>query len=575
MKTRITYSLTTGIFLLGLLTGCNSEYVPEAETCPDHNYLAIEGEIVGASLATRAGTDPLGSYNHFEFGDRIGFYSFHKPGCTLGSRQEHQQQGDDPVYLRNECLEYSNATGTPKFISEKIKDVAMNTLGQTFAYFPYSAETVPEGYVKQNGDGFESLTQHEHYIHIFDANNQVVDLLTATKRLYYDVNYEFRHQFSMVLLFLGNGFDEAKNEEYLTVHLTERIIGAHLTRKWLNSAYPEGLEFSVDRVPLDYSPSGFGYSSFKAIKRDPYDLGSGEPRTAYSIILPYGSEIDYIELKDKNDNIQKVKPTALAELEAGWIYPATIRMDDGLEPTVYPHEIIPWGDPTEIKVNSLPGIYDTDDFKAWLKLYNEHFDKLNEIDESVHESFEEYGDYDQDEKKWNFYLRDNIDCTGIESTDGTLIKKLVNGVRIYGGRYRLENLMLDLGSAEPKTGMGLFGEIAGGELHDLRLYFPTVRYNGDKPAGCLAAVISGGVIDNCTVREAAMMCAGTAGALAGQMTGGMVNECKFHGLVQAARPEDITLAYLGIFGAVPEVVEGNIINIINNVNFVDFDLPNP
>lgn len=573
MKTRITYSLTTGIFLLGLLTGCNSEYVPEAETCPDHNYLAIEGEIVGASLATRAGTDLLDSYSHFEIGDRIGFYSFHKPGCTLGSREEHRQQGDEPVYLKNECLEYSNATGTPKFISENIKDVAMNTLGQTFAYFPYSGEQAPEGYMRQNGDKFESLTQHEHYIHIFDGDNQVKDLLTATKRLYYDVNYEFRHQFSMVLLFLGNGFNDSNNGE-LIVHLTERIIGAHLTRRWLNSAYPEGLEFSVDRVPLNYSQSVPGYSSFKATKREPYDSGSGEPRTAYSVILPYGSEIDYIELKDKNGNIQKVKPTALAELEAGWIYPATIRMDDGLEPTVYPHEIIPWGEPSNITVNPLRGIYTADDFKAWLNLYNEHIDKFP-FDESLHESFEKYGDYDQDEKKWSFYLRDNIDCTGIESTGGTLIKKLVDGVNIYGGRYKLENLMLDSKDADPEIGMGLIGEIKGGELHDLRLYFPTVRYNGNKPAGCLAAVISGGVIDNCTVREAAMMCAGTAGALAGEMTGGTVNECKFHGLVQAAEPEYIKPEYLGIFGANPEVGEDKIMNIINNVNFVKFDLPNP
>ena len=572
MKTRITYSLVAGIFLLGLLTGCNSEYVPEIGTYPGHNYLAIEGEIVGAGLATRANTDPLGSYQSFAYDDAIGFYSFHKPGCTLGSRQEHMAIQDPSDYLKNECLKYSNATGTPKFISDKIKDVAINTLGQTFAYFPYSAETVPEGYVKQNGDKFESLTKHEHYIHIFDGDKQVVDLLTATKRLYYDVNYKFGHQFSMVLLFLGNGFNDNDNEE-LTVHLTERIIGAHLTRKWLNSAYPEGLEFSVDRVPL-YSPSDLGYSSFKAINRGLYVLGSGEPRTAYSVILPYGSEIDYIELKDKNDNIQKVKPTALAELEAGWIYPATIRMDDGLEPTVYPHEIIPWGEPSNITVNLLRGIYTADDFKAWLKLYNENIDELP-FNELLHESFEKYGDYDQDEQKWSFYLRDNIDCTGIESTDGTLIKKLVKGVNIYGGRYKLENLMRDSKGADPEIGMGLIGKIEGGELHDLRLYFPTVRYNGDKPAGCLAAVISGGVIDNCTVREAAMMCEGTAGTLAGQMTGGTVNECKFHGLVQATEPENITPAYLGIFGAMPKVGEKDIINIINNVNFVKFDQPNP
>ena len=81
-------------------------------------------------------------------------------------------------------------------------------------------------------------------------------------------------------------------------------------------------------------------------------------------------EIDYIEATDVNGNIQKIRSVkeTLPELKPGWKYPMTIRMD-GIVPTVYPHEIEPWGEPTKIEVDKLPGIYTPDDFEKWLALY--------------------------------------------------------------------------------------------------------------------------------------------------------------------------------------------------------------
>ncbi len=572
MKTKIISIPITGLLLLVLLASCGKEYDPEAAPHPSNNYLAIEGEIVGASLATRATPDALGSYYNFVVGDEIGFYSFHKPGCDL-SWPEHIANGDPVEYLKNISLRYSDATGRKKFISTEIENVAMNTLGLTFAYFPYSSQPVPQGYVKQGDEGFVPLGKHDHYIHIFGKNDEndgeahVRDLLTATKRQYTDVNYRFEHRFSMVLLFLGNGFDADDNEE-LTVYLTERVIGAHLTRKWGGSPPPDMFEFTVDRLPLDYQTS-IGHASFQAVKRGPYRLeGATEERIAYSVILPYGSQIDCIEVKDKKGRLQRVKATTLAELESGWIYPVTIRMSDGLEPVVYPHEIFPWGNPEKITVDRLPGIYSAEEFKQWLELYNRYIDDFPEItDEEDFKALEFFGEYDK-AGHWTFYIRDNINCTGMESTDGTLIKKLVPSVTIDGGRYRIENVMLDPKGAEPSVGVGLFGEICGGNLRNLRLYFPTVRYEGSKPSGCIAAVISGGQIVNCTVREAAMLCRETAGTLAGQMSGGAVDDCKFHGVVHAAVPVGLEQEFVGILGAVPEP-EGLIGTITNRVTFVE------
>lgn len=565
MRTRFISISITGILLLALVTGCSQEFGPGAMPDTGHNYLAIEGEIVGAGLGTRAQTDKLGSYNGFELGDRIGFYSFHASGCTL-TQAQHTAAGDPVEYLHNECLTYSDATGVKKFVSAEIKDVIMNSLGLTFAYYPYSEATAPEGYVKLKNGKYEALAKHDHYIHIFDGKNQILDVLTASKRLTSDVNYLFRHQFSMVLLFLGRGFD-AKNNEELTVHLTERVIGAHLTREWAAALIPDRLTFTVDRVPLDYE-GNIGHASFTAVKRGEYVLeGTTEARTAYSVILPYGSVIDYIEVKDIYGRPQKVRGAELSQLEAGWIYPATLQMGNGLEPTVYPHEITPWGESEKITVERAPGIYDAGEFEDWIGLYTEHLDDFPEIeDEDVYKALEKYGTYDP-ENKWTFYIRDTIDCSGMQSKDGTLIPRLVDGVTIDGGRYRIKNIMLDLQGAEPAVGMGLFGEIEGGSLRNLRLYFPTVRYQGKKPSGCIAAVISGGTVVDCTVREALMTCAEKAGVLAGEMTGGRVHECKVHGAIEATPPDGIQPEYRGVLGAVSE--EASIGTITNSVKFVE------
>lgn len=360
----------------------------------------------------------------------------------------------------------------------------------------------------------------------------------------------------------------SRKNKALTVHLTEKVIGAHITRKWNGNA--EQFTFTVDKVPTDNETTGL--SAFKTRKIENYKLSETEKesRTVYPVILPSGMEIDYIEATDVNGNIQKIRSVkeTLPELKPGWKYPMTIRMD-GIVPTVYPHEIEPWGEPTKIEVDKLPGIYTPDDFEKWLALYNTYIADKKDIPEEKQDSLEKYGDYTE-QKKWIFYLRDSIDCSKIESTSGTLIKRLVEGVTLDGGNHILKNLMLDLKDSEPEQGMGLIGEITdGGYLQNLRMEFVTVRSkSSDKPSGCIAARISGGQITNCTVRQAIMICKSTSGILAGEMTNGSVDNCKFHGMVQAPFYPLPKEEYKGIVG---KIDAGTIIdnNLTNHVIFIE------
>lgn len=563
MKKDIRYIALGAFLLLSFLSACNGEEGWTDNGTPAGGYLQIEGEIVGTDVATtRFDTeDKLKiTYTSFTDDDAIGFFSFHEPGCEyLVDRWTHQklEPNVDEKRLQNVRLKYAGN----KFTSEDIFNVTIGQLGVTFAYFPYSDKEEADYTFTDIQDPAKPDKEHRNYIHIFNEQGDVVDLLTATKRQYTDVNYQFKHQFAMLLIFLGEGFSpegqEMENQERnaLTVHLTKHVLGAHINRRW-QAAYPfENFPLTVDALPLnEVTGDTPGYSAFTARRVDDYTLPEDKvnsPRTVYPVILPAGMEVDYITLKDITGQVQHVRPLDKLPVLAGGVkYPLTIKMT-GIEPTIYPHEIILWNQQEEIKITEQAGIYDIEDFEAWLEKYNAtEFTQV--ITEQTFKDLSQYGTYEPANGAgtpghWTFYLCNNIDCASLTTETGYLIKEVNQYVTLDGRNYALQNLMLDFEHKKPSAEkIGLIGDItAGGRVQNLRLESPTVRnMNKDVPAGCLAGDITGGHVTGCTIREAAMMCkgGGLTGALAGSIAadGGtateaeaLVFDCKFHGTVQA------------------------------------------
>ena len=575
-----------------LFIGCRQDEIWTGDDPLRMDYLQIEGEIAGA-MAGRATPDNklTMSYDTFGSGDTIGFFSYHDPNCAKPDRWSHRKGNDDTLYLKNTKLTYSDMGGARKFTSTEVANVALGKFGVTFAYFPFAPkEKMPLNYVKSNGSSLvvpSGSQKGEHYIHIFTEDGHIVDLLTAQKMQYDNINYQFRHRFAMVLLFLGEGFSpDTEGNEKLTVHLTYHVLGAHILRKEIDPFPYEDFPLTVDTVPLDRaSQYDFGRSSFTAPRVDDYTLLVGqEPRTVYPVILPAGAKIDYIEVKDKTGKPQRVKPTrgeALTGLEGGWKHPLTIRME-GITPTVYPHEIIDWNEQHVGEVDKLPGIHSEEQFAVWLEVYNRNADNMESMTTEDSTLLAQYGVYNNEETLgpgWTFYLWNDIDCKDMKpDASGALIKALPEGVTFDGKGYVLHNLMLDFEHTAPSSGrVGLIGEIRGGRLRNLHLDFVTVRnMTADALSGCIAGCISGGEVYGCTVREAAMMCRdGVAGVLAGEMTGGRVSDCKFHGMVQARDMQDETgLDYKkivdGVVGRMPSGFGGSVTGeIINRVLITD------
>ena len=576
-----------------LFIGCRQDEIWTGDDPLRMDYLQIEGEIASA-MAVRAVPDNklTMSYDTFGSGDTIGFFSYHDPNCAKPDRWSHRKGNDDTLYLKNTKLTYSDMGGARKFTSTEVANVALGKFGVTFAYFPFAPkEKMPPNYVKSDGSSLvvpSGSQKGEHYIHIFTEDGHIVDLLTAQKMQYDNINYQFRHRFAMVLLFLGEGFSpDTEGNGKLTVHLTYHVLGAHILRKEIDPFPYEDFPLTVDTVPLDKaSEYGFGRSSFTAPRVDGYTLLVGqEPRTVYPVILPAGAKIDYIEVKDKTGKLQRVKPArgeALTGLEGGWKHPLTIRME-GIVPTVYPHEIIDWNEQHVGEVDKLPGIHSEEQFAAWLKVYNRNVDKWEAMNVADSVELAHYGVHNDGETPgtdgWTFYLWNDIDCKDMKpDANGAFVKALTEGVTFDGKGYVLHNLMLDFEHTTPSSRrVGLIGEIRGGRLRNLHLDFVTVRnMTADALSGCIAGCISGGEVYGCTVREAAMMCRdGVAGVLAGEMTGGRVSDCKFHGMVQARDMQDETgLDYKkivdGVVGRMPSGFGGSVTGeIINRVLITD------
>lgn len=544
-----------------LLTACDrgEEWTGDSPQMMD--YLQIEGEIVGSAV-TRVGTEEklTMSFTDFGVGDDIGFFSYHDKNCPKPDRWSHRSNNDDVNYLKNAKLTYSDIGGTKKFIADAVTDASLAKFGTTFAYFPYADDKKkPENYAKANGQSLVEAASNrkgEHYIHIFTDDGQVVDLLTAQKSHYSDINYQFSHRFAMVLLYLGEGFDSTMEEnKELEVYLTEHILGAHITRAEISPLPYEDFPLTIDKVSLSEGEKrGYGYSTFIAPRIEEYKLlQEQKPRTVYPVILPEGVEIDYIKVTDKTGTPQLVRPTGEAFPEGmpgGWKYPLTISME-GIAPTIYPHEIIDWNEQDVSKPLPAPGIYTKDDLTLWLEIYNRSIVK-NEVKPDDLQALLTYGKHNESDNRWTFYLQDNIDCAGIMAKGEALIKALPENVTIDGRGYFLKNLLLDFEDETPSDdAVGLIGEISGGNLQNLHLDFVTVKNSGQSPppAGCIAGRITEGQIVGCSVRQATMMCrGGVAGVLAGEMSGGKVDKCRFHGMVQAKESDGVNDEYKGMVG---------------------------
>ena len=429
--------------------------------------------------------------------------------------------------------------GTGNYFQADIVIPSISNLGCTFAYYPYSksndASSLPDETKKYPIDIYAVGTKENDEIYYAEGNkNKVVDLLVASNNGSIGSEgmfmYNLRHACAMLVLYRGDGFD-VEND-----NITGADVTVKLKEKINVFAVSEGAYWDITSEGDGKTTSG-SEVEFPMNKCDSYTLpGTNAPSLVYSVILPPGAEIDYIKIMDKFGAWQYVKPkegqTVFGKLEGGNKYPVTVELD-GLEPTIYPHDITKWDD-EDISIEKAPGIYDVKDLNAWRGEMAK--------EESSEDVLKKYGEKSED-GKWTFYINDNIDCSDLSSADAPIQSLLSTFGAVLNGRGRtLSNLTLKK-TADGGDNIGLFGKLTG-TVRNLKIDNITITGEGATQGACIgtiAGVIEGGEVTSCKVTGISITSdAGYIGALAGKAKFGTaqsdgdtnprtVDKCTFEG----------------------------------------------
>lgn len=519
MKTLKQYSILAFLSLC-VCTSCTKETGMEEILSQEKGYLEVFGSIgEGYALQTRAddpsteSTDraPVDEFYSFKSTNKGGGF---KNGCMIGLYSQNSTAGNfDENRLVNTPLTFNGSS----FKNENIDIPSMTNLGRTFVYYPYSAAN-PDTQNQETGNKLQYPINLEYSENdpnkLPNDKNRVIDLLTAKNSGSLNsqgkIYYSFSHACSMLMIYRGEGFLLADRE-------TEKNDVVEVKLKIGRKAFVRSTDISKNDFSLytenDNTQTDLIYPTNVTIENE------GDPEKAKSIntvILPPGAEIEYIMMTDMFGTKQYIYPEQSLKLTAGKKQPVTVSLK-GLDPTIFPHEITDWEDKVITIETKNKGIYDLNEFKAWINAYS-----IN--DESA---LENYGTKVND--KWTFHIYSDIDFT-TETAVQSFIPNFKDNLEGHG--HILKNISLQQTGDNADTNLGFVGNLNGGSINNLKIDGISVTSSADTEnhVGTIAGTVIGGSITNCKITGINIECEkGFAGALAGSITTGTINTCLLEG----------------------------------------------
>lgn len=510
----------------GIGTACTDESGVEGITGAK-GYLEVFARIGEVSTAPSRGEGDTGAENTPSYKDIYGvqmneLYSylstdggggFHD-NCQIGIYSFYGTDGTDNNPLVNTPLIFKGSS----FVNEGIQIPSMTNLGKTFAYYPYSkintVENATDGekkypidiYIKNDNNPYYSTDNNNP-----DNKNNVIDLLTASNTGSLDdgkIFYSFKHACSMLMIYRGDGFDsENIFDRTVKVKLKEGLEAfvVYETNKFILKTYPD--EEAEQIFETNYC------ESYQAV-------GQIEAKPVYSVILPPGAEVEYIQMMDNFGTMQYIYPEKDLKLDGGYRYPVTVKLD-GLFPTIYPHEIKEWSN-VPISISKNKGIYDLTDLEGWMDAYN----SVNQSDDQL----KEYGTKNEESGKWTFHLYADVDCSTFENCQ-SFITTFTDCLEGHG--HTLSNIKL---TKKEIGNIGFIGDLAvGGSINNLKIDGISISggTDADDYTGTIAGTITNGSIKECKITGIEIYSEkGYVGSLAGKATAGTVDKCLLEGNLQ-------------------------------------------
>lgn len=533
MKTLKQYSILAFLSFC-ICTSCTENTGMDEMNSTSKGYLEVFGSIgEGYSLQTRA--DDLETEESTDRAPVDEYYSFKSTtnnngggfvnGCQIGIYSLNSTAGVfDKNRLANTPLTYYGSS----FKNEYIDITSMTNLGRTFAYYPYSSSNSKTNEATGETDlkypiALEYGTGGPNKISEKDKN-RVIDLLIATSSGSLNsqgkIYYSFTHACSMLMIYRGDGFvlADRKSEEDDDV-----VVKLKEGKKAFVSSKSKG-DFKLLIEPDNDETKDLIYPTNVYIET--INNETNEQRSVNTVILPPGAEIEYIIMTDMFGTKQYIYPEDLLKpMTAGKKQPVTVKLD-GLEPTIFPHNIIDWEDVVIEITDQNPGIYDLTQFNAWIDAYNNG--NITEL--------EQYGTKDNNDNKWTFHIYSDIDFSDIDPENQTTIQSFIPEFtdNLEGHGHTLKNISLQqqTGSTTTNTNFGFVGNLKDGSINNLKIDGISVKSTTDTEnnVGTIAGTVTSGSITNCKITGINIECEkGFAGALAGNITAGTIETCLLEG----------------------------------------------
>ena len=490
-----------------MLAGCSNELERTGDGTYADKPFEVTAQIIGAySPESRAKKDEeLDSYlasdkdGGFEDGDEIGFYSM------------YDENGNGEGYS-NELMTYDKNS----FKSDKLVNITHpGNMGYVFAYYPYQADREDN---ELNIYGTRPGYDNEMFVEdILIARTSGIGSAT--------INFAFVHAFSMLLIIPGDGFSNYAADD--TKESTNKDIKVVLKNGMKAIVEKDKTNNKIDLIVKADADAQKEFIARKATNVAYEEGAEAEPAEfCYYVILPNNAVVDYIEMYNDNGELQRVRPGS--KLPAGglarsWRYPLEVVME-GTEPVIWPHEILPWEDTAEIKLNEDAGIDSADDLMAWASAYNAYVNG----ETSREETLAQYGSKDEaDDTKWHFQLNADIDCSDL---DNALFISQLKGDILDGRNHTLTNLSLT---------HGLIGNITdGGKVTNLNIEGITITSESTEAIGAIAETLTDGEISDCDVTGLEIHTKGPVGAIVGDVQQGTVSNNLANGILFGTETKD-------------------------------------
>ena len=508
----------------GIGTACTDESGVEGITGAK-GYLEVFARIGEVSTAPSRGEGDTGAENTPSYKDIYGvqmneLYSylstdvagggFHDD-CKIGIYSLNGTDGTDTNPLVNTPLIFKGSS----FVNEGIQIPSMTNLGKTFAYYPYSK--INSDIKTENGYPIDIYIEENNNPYYKDNKNEVIDLLTASNTGSLDdgkIFYSFKHACSMLMIYRGEGFDsETISDPTVKVKLKEGLKAFVV--------YDKG-GFTLKTYTDESVQQIFATNYCKSYQA----VGQIDAKPVYSVILPPGAEVEYIQMMDNFGTMQYIYPENDMTLDGGYRYPVTVKLD-GLFPTIYPHEINEWSD-VEISIDQKGGIYTTEDLEGWMNAYNS--------DDQSDDQLKEYGTKNDESGKWTFHLYADVDCNTIENCQ-SFITTFTDCLEGHG--HTLSNIKL---TKKENGNIGFVGELNGGSINNLKI--DGISISGgtvdNDCIGTIAGTIINGSITECKITGIEIYSEkGYVGSLAGKATSGTVDKCLLEGNLRLGKEVSI------------------------------------